>query len=188
MRSENEQIHYRAKFRLSPYTTTTPSIVDAYRQIYAWVRDKEQRKRHEQSAFEFCRAIKTLPPILYLETSAIPLAILESMTTGSRVVFALAQPLMTSEAGFPSPGPLNMTSPTVTIRFVTGTPVLVSRPLRTTHVWSISKSPMRPCPIMWAGHCQNRTSIFPASQRFCFRFPIIRHALEKQSSTHRARA
>ena len=51
MRSENEQIHYRAKFRLSPYSTTTPSIVDAYRQIYAWVHDKEQRKRHEQSAF-----------------------------------------------------------------------------------------------------------------------------------------
>ena len=78
MRSENEQIHYRAKFRLSPYSTTTPSIVDAYRQIYTWVRDKEQRKRHEQSAFEFYQAIKTLPPTLYLETSAIPLAILEA--------------------------------------------------------------------------------------------------------------
>ena len=60
MRSENEQIHYRAKFRLSPYSTTTPSIVDAYRQIYTWVRDKEQRKRHEQSAFEFLSSNKNI--------------------------------------------------------------------------------------------------------------------------------
>lgn len=85
MRSENEQIHYRAKFRLSPYSTTTPSIVDAYRQIYTWVRDKEQRKRHEQSAFEFLSSNKNIAFDYIFGNLNSPVGYSGGMTTGSRV-------------------------------------------------------------------------------------------------------
>lgn len=85
MRSENEQIHYRAKFRLSPYSTTTPSIVDAYRQIYTWVRDKEQRKRHEQSAFEFLSSNKDVASDFVFGNLSYPVGYSGGMTTGSRV-------------------------------------------------------------------------------------------------------
>lgn len=55
MRSENEQIHYRAKFRLSPYSTTTPSIVDAYRQIYTGCATKRSASAMSRAPLSFIK-------------------------------------------------------------------------------------------------------------------------------------
>ena len=41
MRIENEQTHYRARFEMCPYATTTPAIVEAFRSIYKWIYTKE---------------------------------------------------------------------------------------------------------------------------------------------------
>lgn len=43
MRSENEQVHYRTRFRLCPFETKKPAIVAAYFEIMGWVLSKERK-------------------------------------------------------------------------------------------------------------------------------------------------
>lgn len=43
MRSENEQVHYRTRFRLCPFETKKPAIVAAYLEIMSWVLGKERK-------------------------------------------------------------------------------------------------------------------------------------------------
>ena len=54
MAIENEQTHYRTRFVLCPYSTTKPAIVEAFRGIYRWVYEKEQ-KREESALFTSLR-------------------------------------------------------------------------------------------------------------------------------------
>lgn len=47
MRIENEQVHYRTRFELCPFETTTSALIPALRAIYKWVYDKEARRGGE---------------------------------------------------------------------------------------------------------------------------------------------
>lgn len=54
MRIESEQLHYRTRFELCPYDTTTPAIVPALRIIYRWVYEKERKS--DTAVFEVLRS------------------------------------------------------------------------------------------------------------------------------------
>ena len=44
MRLENEELHYRAKFDVYPYTTQNPALPKLCQVLWDWVRDKERRR------------------------------------------------------------------------------------------------------------------------------------------------
>lgn len=64
MRIESEQVHYRTRFELCPYDTTTPAIVPALRIIYKWVYQKE-RKRKGENIFEVLRSQEAMEAFIF---------------------------------------------------------------------------------------------------------------------------
>lgn len=64
MRIESEQVHYRTRFELCPYDTTTPAIVPALRIIYKWVYQKE-RKRKGENIFEALRSPEAMEAFIF---------------------------------------------------------------------------------------------------------------------------
>lgn len=64
MRIESEQVHYRTRFELCPYDTTTPAIVPALRIIYKWVYQKE-RKRKGENIFEALRSQEAMEAFIF---------------------------------------------------------------------------------------------------------------------------
>ena len=64
MRIESEQVHYRTRFELCPYETTTPAIVPALRIIYKWVYQKE-RKRKGENIFEVLRSQEAMEAFIF---------------------------------------------------------------------------------------------------------------------------
>lgn len=64
MRIESEQVHYRTRFELCPYDTTTPAIVPALRIIYKWVYQKE-RKRKGENLFEVLRSQEAMEAFIF---------------------------------------------------------------------------------------------------------------------------
>ena len=64
MRIESEQVHYRTRFELCPYDTTTPAIVPALRIIYKWVYQKE-RKRKGENNFEVLRSQEAMEAFIF---------------------------------------------------------------------------------------------------------------------------
>ena len=84
MRSENEQVHYRAKFRLLPYATSEPSIVDIYKQVYVWVRGKEEHRHHSESAFDYLLHNKNVASDFIFGNMSYPVGYSGGMTTGNR--------------------------------------------------------------------------------------------------------
>ena len=64
MRIESEQVHYRTRFELCPYDTTTPAIVPALRMIYKWVYQKE-RKRKGENIFEVLRSQEAMEAFIF---------------------------------------------------------------------------------------------------------------------------
>lgn len=64
MRIEREQVHYRTRFELCPYDTTTPAIVPALRIIYKWVYQKE-RKRKGENIFEVLRSQEAMEAFIF---------------------------------------------------------------------------------------------------------------------------
>ncbi len=64
MRIESEQVHYRTRFELCPYDTTTPAIVPALRSIYKWVYQKE-RKRKGENIFEVLRSQEAMEAFIF---------------------------------------------------------------------------------------------------------------------------
>lgn len=64
MRIESEQVHYRTRFELCPYDTTTPAIVPALRIIYKWVYQKE-RKRKGENIFKALRSPEAMEAFIF---------------------------------------------------------------------------------------------------------------------------
>ena len=64
MRIESEQVHYRTRFELCPFDTTTPAIVPALRIIYKWVYQKE-RKRKGENIFEVLRSQEAMEAFIF---------------------------------------------------------------------------------------------------------------------------